>query len=38
MEVGRVMVIEMHPDDDPKEPRDLRHRETVPAAPCLGLT
>jgi len=38
VEVGRVVIIEVHPDDDPKEARDLRHRLTVRAAACLGLT
>ena len=38
MEVGRVMIIEVHPDDDPKESRDLGHRETVDGSACLRLT
>ena len=29
LEVRRLMVIEVHPNDDPKETRDLRHEATV---------
>jgi hypothetical protein len=37
VEVRRVVIIEVHPDDDPEEARDLRHRATVLAGAWLGL-
>lgn len=38
MKVRRPMIIEVHPDDDPEEPRNLGHRVKVRIGPCLGLT
>ena len=38
VEMGWVMIIEVHPDDDPKEARNLRHRATVRTAACVRLT
>jgi hypothetical protein len=35
VEVRRVMIVEVHSDDDPKEPRDLRHGGTVRTDACL---
>lgn len=37
VEVRRVMVVEVHLDNDPEEPRDLRHDGTVLAGAWLGL-
>ena len=37
MEMRWVVIVEVHPDRDPEEARDLRHRATVRTASCLGL-
>lgn len=38
MEMWWVVILEVHPNRDPEEARDLRHRATVRTASCLGLT
>ena len=37
VEVRRVVIVEVHSDDDPKEATDLRHRCTVRICPYLRL-
>ena len=38
VEVRRQVIPELHSNDDPEEPRNLRHRPTVRTDDCLGLT
>lgn len=37
VKVGRTVVLEVHPDDDSEEPRDLWHGATVRRPACLEL-
>jgi hypothetical protein len=37
MEMRRVVIIDVHPDHDPEEARDLGHPGTVPVGNWLGL-
>ena len=38
VEVRRQVILELHSNDDPEEPRHLRHRPTVRTRSCLALT
>jgi len=38
VKMRRAMILEVHTDDDSKEPRNLRRRATVNTSACLRLT